>query len=266
MTSHQQRVNALISSMIYDTSRTVRYDYDDGCVYAVDAIRVLTGCDARESIRLMKQIEKTYGSEIFTTTQKFPERGQRPTPACDSSGLAELVVLLPGPQIALLRHKFAQMFCMILANDEQISPDSDYAFWRRQWDIVNSIHTTAVANNMMSSAESIRSMLANITTGLPAIRYDPITRNLSIIDVIRTVTGRTTHGSLILLRSLMASHYICPTHMTHKFPGHGQHDIPVGCTRVITEILILLPGEKAARLRAEFAGLMRAVMLGGFHV
>jgi len=47
-----------------------------------------------------------------------------------------------------------------------------------------------------------------------------------------------------------------------KFKGRGQRDTPVACVRGIVEILVLLPGRQAARVRRQAAEILTRY-LGG---
>ena len=78
---------------------------------AIDVIRVVTGKDCRSASRLLKRLVAVYKPVGNSDGYRFLGRGQRETPVCNSRGLVELIMLLPGPRAALLRHKLAVMYC-----------------------------------------------------------------------------------------------------------------------------------------------------------
>ena len=78
---------------------------------------------------------------------------------------------------------------------------------------------------------------------------------ISIIDVAIAVTGKTHHDAAQDYRRLLNQYPEVGTNCSHlKFPGRGQRDTPVVDVRGIVEIVMLLPGRHAARVRRQVFG------------
>ena len=73
---------------------------------------------------------------------------------------------------------------------------------------------------------------------------------ISVIDVAMVVTGGSQHDAARALRRLSDQHpEVGPNWPLLKFPGKRQRDTPVTDAKGIFEIIMLLPGRQAARLR-----------------
>jgi len=80
---------------------------------------------------------------------------------------------------------------------------------------------------------------------------------ISIIDVAIAVTGKTHHYAAQDYRRLLNQYPELGHHcFPFKFPGRGQRDTPVVDVRGIVEIVMLLPGRHAARVRRQAAELL----------
>ena len=80
---------------------------------------------------------------------------------------------------------------------------------------------------------------------------------ISIIDVAIAVTGKTHHDAAQDYPRLLNQYPEVGTNWFHlKFPGRGQRDTPVVDVRGIVEIVMLLPGRHAARVRRQAAELL----------
>ena len=80
---------------------------------------------------------------------------------------------------------------------------------------------------------------------------------ISIIDVATAVTGKTHHDAAQDYRRLLNQYPEVGSNCSNlKFPGRGQRDTPVVDVRDIVEIVMLLPGRHAARVRRQAAELL----------
>ena len=89
---------------------------------------------------------------------------------------------------------------------------------------------------------------------------------VSIIDVAVVITGTNANHAGQILRRIKDRypdvHSFC---VDFRFPGQGQKDTPVAGIRGLVEIIMLLPGEGAARVRRQAAELLcrRGGLRGG---
>ena len=86
---------------------------------------------------------------------------------------------------------------------------------------------------------------------------------VSIVDVAMAVTGKPQHDAAQDFRRLSTQYTEVGATCSHyRFPGRGQRDTPVADVRGIVEIVMLLPGRQAARIRRQAAELL-CRFLGG---
>ena len=77
---------------------------------------------------------------------------------------------------------------------------------------------------------------------------------VSIVDVAMAVTGKPQHDAAQDFRRLSTQYPEVGANCSHdRFPGRGQRDTPVADVRGIVEIVMLLPGRQAARVRRQAA-------------
>jgi hypothetical protein len=87
-------------------------------------------------------------------------------------------------------------------------------------------------------------------------KTDEETPRISVIDVARVITGSDSRDSAQMFRRIIEAHPEVEAKCFHlKFPGRGQRDTPVADLPTIIEIIFLLPGKTAARIRNEAAKL-----------
>ena len=80
---------------------------------------------------------------------------------------------------------------------------------------------------------------------------------ISVIDVSIAVTGKTHHDAAQDFRRLLTQYPEVGTNCSHfKFPGQGQRGTPVTDAKGIIDIIMLLPGQQAARVRRQAAELV----------
>ena len=80
---------------------------------------------------------------------------------------------------------------------------------------------------------------------------------VSVIDVVQAITGKDARHAAEDVRILCSSYPEVDGIFVHfRFPGRGQRDTPVVDVRGIVEIVMLLPGRHAARLRRQAAELL----------
>ncbi len=85
---------------------------------------------------------------------------------------------------------------------------------------------------------------------LRSIRFDPLTKKGSVLDVVQLVTGcdqrHASHNFQRLVDNYPELHSRC---VDFKFPGRGQRPTPVAHLRDLVEIAWLCPGRNAAEFR-----------------
>jgi hypothetical protein len=80
---------------------------------------------------------------------------------------------------------------------------------------------------------------------------------LAVYDVISAVTGMTGNHAGEAYRDLAARFpEVHGNGVNFKFPGRGQRNTPVAGVRGIVEIIMMLPGYQAARVRRQAAELL----------
>jgi len=108
----------------------------------------------------------------------------------------------------------------------------------------------------------LRSQLAQILGKDVALvgkirKTDDEPARLSVIDVASNITGLVAREAARALRRIIETHpdlgAKCPL---IKFHGRGKQDTPVAPIETIVEIIFLLPGKTAARIRSEAAKLL----------
>ena len=86
---------------------------------------------------------------------------------------------------------------------------------------------------------------------------------VSVIDVVQAITGKDARHAAEDVRGLCSSYpEVDGISVHYRFPGRGQRDTPVADVRGIVEIVMLLPGRQAARVRRQAAELL-VRFLGG---
>ena len=83
---------------------------------------------------------------------------------------------------------------------------------------------------------------------------------IRVIDVVAAITGHRSNGSsnaaVIFMRLKNDHPEVIANCSDLKFPGRGQRKTPVASVRGIVEIIMLLPGQHAARVRRQAAELL----------
>ena len=78
-----------------------------------------------------------------------------------------------------------------------------------------------------------------------------------MIDVVEAITGQVKSNAGKTLERVKESHpEVYPNLINYRFPGRGQRDTPIADVRGIVEIVMLLPGRHAARVRRQAAELL----------
>ncbi len=109
------------------------------------------------------------------------------------------------------------------------------------------------------SAADIPTQLAALLSreSLQIRRTDQNPPQASIYDVISAVTGLNSNHAGKAYRDLTARYpEVHSVGVNFRFRGRGQRDTPVASVRGIVEIIMLLPGEQAARVRRQAAELL----------
>ncbi len=110
-----------------------------------------------------------------------------------------------------------------------------------------------------SSAYGIPTQLAALL-GREAVQIRKTDENppqISVIDVVVAITGQTQSNSAVAFKRLQHDHpEVTANSSDFKFKGRGQRDTPVTDVRGIVEIIMLLPGQQAARVRRQAAELL----------
>ena len=110
-----------------------------------------------------------------------------------------------------------------------------------------------------SSTDDVPTQLAALL-GKEAVQIRKTDRNppqASIYDVISAVTGLNGNHAGKAYRDLTARYpEVHSVGVNFRFAGRGQRDTPVASVRGIVEIIMLLPGQQAARVRRQAAELL----------
>ena len=80
---------------------------------------------------------------------------------------------------------------------------------------------------------------------------------ISVVDVAALVTGKDSRKAaqdLVILRGRFPD--VAQNFALYKFPGKRQRDTPVCGARALVELVMLLPGKPAARVRRQAAELL----------
>ena len=118
-------------------------------------------------------------------------------------------------------------------------------------------HTSARAAPDQALRE-LAALLGKTAKDIPIIRKtDETPPRISIIDVITAITGTTTNYAAQQLRRLEDQYPEVGANCTLlKFPGRRQRDTAVTDARGIIEVIMLMGGAQAARVRRQAAELV----------
>ena len=84
-----------------------------------------------------------------------------------------------------------------------------------------------------------------------------VDQKVSVIDVTAAVTGRGKHGSAEAVRTICQNFPEVGGKIGHlSFPGPGQRETPIADLATMIEIIMLLPGTVAAKVRVEASKLL----------
>ena len=77
---------------------------------------------------------------------------------------------------------------------------------------------------------------------------------ISAVDVVEAITGKTKNHARNSLNCVRERHPEVARNLSYfRFPGRGQRETPIADVRGIVEIVMLLPGRHAARVRRQAA-------------
>ena len=114
------------------------------------------------------------------------------------------------------------------------------------------------ARDTRGSREESLLQLCNVL-GTQAAQIMSIRRQndkFSLIDVAMLVTNNSREHAGHRIEELFSQHpEVCRKTTNFKFKGRGQRDTPVGDIYVVVEMVMLLPGKRAASVRSECARL-----------
>ena len=82
---------------------------------------------------------------------------------------------------------------------------------------------------------------------------------ISVVDVIQAITEITKNNAGNYFDRIKNTHtprLVSTNCRNFRFPGRGQRDTPVADVRGVVEIVMLLPGRHAARVRRQAAELL----------
>ena len=103
----------------------------------------------------------------------------------------------------------------------------------------------------------------NATTMRRIRKTDDTPPRIGIYDVISAVTGLDGNHAGKTYRDLMQHHpEVHSTGVNFKFPGRGQRETPVTDAKGIVEIVMMLPGKRAATVRRQAAEILVRYMGG----
>ncbi len=84
---------------------------------------------------------------------------------------------------------------------------------------------------------------------------------ISLVDVVQAITGQAKNNAGKSIERIkenypQVSPEDSPTWRNYRFPGRGQRDTAVADVRGMVELIMLLPGAQAARVRRRAAELL----------
>ena len=83
-------------------------------------------------------------------------------------------------------------------------------------------------------------------------KTDTVPPRISVIDVVEAITGQVKSNAGKTLERVKESHpEVYPNWINFRFPGRGQRETPIADVRGIVEIVMLLPGRHATRVRRQ---------------
>ena len=105
--------------------------------------------------------------------------------------------------------------------------------------------------------QPLAALLGKEATDIANIRKTDSPPRISVVDVVAAITGMTGANAGHYYERLRDSHpEVCTICTNYRFPGRGQRNTPVTDARGIVEIIMLLPGRHAARVRRQAAELL----------
>ena len=85
-------------------------------------------------------------------------------------------------------------------------------------------------------------------------KADGTPARISVIDVIQAITDMTKSNAGHYVDRIKDAHpEVCTNCTNFRFSGRGQRDTPITDVTSIVEIIMLLPGKHAARVRQQAA-------------
>ena len=86
---------------------------------------------------------------------------------------------------------------------------------------------------------------------------DETPARISVIDVVQAITDMTKSNAGHYYERIKDAHpEVCTNCTNFRFRGRGQRDTPITDIKGIVEIIMLLPGKHAARVRRQAAELL----------
>jgi hypothetical protein len=235
----------------------------------IDVIMIITGQNTNVAGGTLRDINNTYlavqggslnCSELKIPSPKiryyqFPGQGQRETPVAEIDVVIEIIFLLPGAAAAKVRQQAAPLFVRYIGGDESIIEKV----------LKNKEHAQP---EVIPQEDQIVSDLSKLV-GRPVTQLRKEGKLMSLIDVIMIVTGQDANVAARTLRDMCHTHlavkcttFNCselkipsPKIRYYQFPGERQRETPVAEIDVVIEIIFLLPGAAAAKVRQHAAQL-----------
>jgi len=149
-----------------------------------------------------------------------------------------------------------------LSRDATIPSHTRFAQRRSGSSVKVALTSEASVAMAVASGDGIRAQLAALL-GKPrdsigqVRKTDETPPRVAVIDVASLITGQDQNHAAECFRRLAARYpEVNANCVNYKFPGRRQKNTPVTDVRGIVEIIMLLPGHHAARVRRQAAELL----------
>ena len=221
----------------------------------IDTVAIMSGLDANQAGLALRSIQQRYPEVQYKISNyKFPGRGQRDTPVADLATVYEILMVLPGRNAARTRSQAARLMVRYLGGDLTLIKLPESLQEKLASEVV--ISSSEEKAERAEVSRQLAELLGKSEEELQRIRQTPDCKT-SLIDTVATLSGLDAHYAAKALRDVTAQFPAVGSKISlWKFPGERQRDTPVADLATVYEILMVLPGRNAARIRSQAARLM----------
>ena len=221
----------------------------------IDTVAAMGGLDGHNAARTLRDVIATHPELGCKISQyRFPGPGRYSSPVADLATVYEILMVLPGRNAARTRSQAARLMVRYLGGDLTLIKLPESLQEKLASEVV--ISSSEEEAERAEVSRQLAELLGKSEEELQRIRQTPDCKT-SLIDTVMTLSGLDACQCARTLRDLFDRFPELRCKISqYKFPGRGQRDTPVADLATVYEILMVLPGRNAARIRSQAARLM----------